>query len=98
MGWLYTRKLRKEFYKSRASILWILHDLAYAAAHGRLKHDDLIRLGTKANALVAKHGHLVTIQHGKGIPHGLWPAPRNGFPKPKTAYREDLKDGNADRE
>lgn len=82
---LYKRKQQKEFYRSHASILWILHDLAFAAAHGHIDHDKLIRLGTKANGLVAKHGHLVTIHEGKGIPHGLWPAPRDGFPKPRCS-------------
>lgn len=83
MGWFYTRKCRKEFYKSSAKIIWTLHDLAYAAAHGRIGHDEFIRLGKDASELLGEHGHLV-----RGKTFGLWPPPRNGFPKPKQKHEE----------
>ncbi len=81
MGRLYTRKQQKKFFKSRNAILRTLQDIAYAGAHGRIDHDELIRLGQQANGLVAAHGHLVWTKSINGIGHGLWPAPREGFPK-----------------
>lgn len=89
MGWLWTRKQRKVFYADRSAILWILHDLAYAAAHGHVADDKLIRMGTRANGLVARHGHLVRRKTRNGLPCGLFPAPREGFPKLKQVKVED---------
>jgi len=86
----YEKKQRKEFYKSRDAILLTLRDLAFAAAHGHIDHDKLIRLGTKASGLVAKHGHLVRSESvGGKVGVGLFPPPRNGFPKPKQEPSTD---------
>lgn len=83
----YKRKQQKKFYDSREAILWTLHDLAFAATHGHIEHNKLIRLGEKTNNLVAQHGHLVERIQGK-IGHPLWPTPREGFPKLKKSTTE----------
>lgn len=96
MGFLYDRKKKNEFYASRTAILLTLRDLAYAAAHGGIAHDKLIRLGRDASNLIAQHGHLARTAKSDGsIPTCLWPPPKDGFPKFKKREEDAGRDSTA---